>query len=151
MLDLQTLLLNKSLLWHHRMLYPEPILDLDRLQASNSTFSTMPSSYRQNSVDPWGTATATGRYQFTSSNPSTIPGTGHSAPGMINGLHSVLSGTGLPPWVVEATGKCSGDDFRSTGVHFKPVYCVWDCHWGELGGSWFGNKEASVLMGYFFD
>ena len=76
---------------------PEPILDLDRLQASNSTFSTMPPSYRQNSVDPWGTTTATGRYQFTSSNPSTIPGTGHSAPGMINGLHSVLSGTGLPP------------------------------------------------------
>jgi len=72
---------------------PEPILDLDRLHASNST---MP-SYRQNSVDPWDT---TARYNFTPSNPSTIPGTGNNAaltPGIINGLHSTLSGTGLPP------------------------------------------------------
>ena len=75
---------------------PEPILDLDRLQATNSAFSTMP-SYRQNTVDPWDT---TARYNFTTPNPSTIPGTGNSValtPGMINGLHSALSGTGLPP------------------------------------------------------
>lgn len=75
---------------------PEPILDLDRLQASNSAFSTMP-SYRQNSVDPWDT---TVRYNFIPPNPSTTPGTGNNAaltPVIINGLHSTLSGTGLPP------------------------------------------------------
>lgn len=74
---------------------PEPTLDLDRLQASNSTF-TMPPPYRQNSVDPWSTAPRFGPPQ----NPSSILGTGGSgglAGGLIHGASSALSGTGLPP------------------------------------------------------
>ncbi|KAF9454352.1 hypothetical protein P691DRAFT_693036 [Macrolepiota fuliginosa MF-IS2] len=71
---------------------PEPTLDLDRLQASNSTF-TIPPPYRQNSVDPWGAAARFNPPQ----NPSSVLGSGAGGLPAINGAPSVLSGTGLPP------------------------------------------------------
>ncbi|XP_006461904.1 hypothetical protein AGABI2DRAFT_193263 [Agaricus bisporus var. bisporus H97] len=74
---------------------PEPALDLDRIQASNSTFTVPTVPIRQNTLDPWNTAPKYGPAQ----NPSSALGVGGSGGltgGSINGAQSSLSGTGLP-------------------------------------------------------
>ncbi|KXN87384.1 Sorting nexin MVP1 [Leucoagaricus sp. SymC.cos] len=73
---------------------PEPTLGLDRLQTSTSTFHVPPPS-RQTSINPWSTIP-----QFNIPPSSTIPSVsagGSMTGGIINGVQSALSGTGLPP------------------------------------------------------
>jgi sorting nexin-8 len=75
---------------------PEPTLDLDRIQASNSTFTAPIIPYRQNTVDPWNPAPKYGPPQNPSSALS-VGGNGGLTAGLMNGAQSSLSGTGLPP------------------------------------------------------
>ncbi|KAF9006173.1 hypothetical protein BDQ17DRAFT_1540764 [Cyathus striatus] len=79
---------------------PEPTLDLDRLQNSNSTFNPVLPNYRQNSAatiraptysdDPW-----TAQPQFPT-NPARAPNSFGAGGSLANGASSGLSGSGLP-------------------------------------------------------